>query len=157
LSRLSLFHWPRGYGLDTDQGAGCTACVWGARNKDTDTVYIYDCYKRSRAELAIHIEAVKSRGEWIPGVADAAALIVTQNDAQQIINLYRQAGVNIQLPDKAVEAGIEKAWQLLSSGKLKVLSTCAQWFEEFRVYRRDEKGRIVKQNDHLMDATRISA
>jgi phage terminase large subunit-like protein len=147
-------HWPRGFGLDTDQGAGFTACVWGARNKDTDTVYIYDCYKRSRAELAIHIEAVKSRGDWIPGVGDAAALIVTQNDAQQIINLYRQAGVNIQLPDKAVEAGIEKTWQLLSGGKLKVFSSCSQWFDEFRVYRRDEKGRIVKQNDHLMDSTR---
>jgi hypothetical protein len=28
------------------------------------------------------------------------------------------------------------------------------WLGEFRVYRRDEKGHIVKQNDHLMDATR---
>lgn len=62
--------------------------------------------------------------------------------------------MNISLPDKAVEAGIEKTWQLLSSGKLKVFSSCSQWFEEFRVYRRDEKGRIVKSNDHLMDATR---
>jgi hypothetical protein len=28
------------------------------------------------------------------------------------------------------------------------------WLSEFRIYRRDEKGKIVKQNDHLMDATR---
>jgi hypothetical protein len=28
------------------------------------------------------------------------------------------------------------------------------WLSEFRIYRRDEKGRIIKQNDHLMDTTR---
>jgi hypothetical protein len=28
--------------------------------------------------------------------------------------------------------------------------------EEYRLYRRDEKGRIVKANDHLMDATRYA-
>ena len=27
-------------------------------------------------------------------------------------------------------------------------------FEEYRLYRRDDKGRIVKQHDHLMDCTR---
>ena len=25
---------------------------------------------------------------------------------------------------------------------------------EYRLYRRDEKGRVVKENDHLMDASR---
>ena len=147
-------HWPRGFGLDTDQGAGYTACVWGALNRETQTLFIYDCYKRSRAELAIHVDAVKSRGSWIPGVGDAAALIVTPFDAQQIISLYRQAGLNICLPDKSVEAGIEKVWQMLSGGKLKVFSSCQAWFEEFRLYRRDDRGRIVKLNDHLLDATR---
>ena len=28
------------------------------------------------------------------------------------------------------------------------------WLSEFRLYRRDEKGNVVKENDHLMDATR---
>ena len=28
------------------------------------------------------------------------------------------------------------------------------WRSEFRKYHRDEKGKIVKANDHLMDATR---
>ena len=147
-------HFPRAFGLDTDQGAGYTACVWGALDRETQTVYIYDVYKRSRAELAVHVDAIKSRGAWIPGVGDAAALIVTQHDAQQLISLYRQAGVNVQLPDKSVEAGLEKTWGMLSAGKLKVFSSCQAWLEEFRLYRRDEKGRVVKENDHLMDATR---
>ena len=43
---------------------------------------------------------------------------------------------------------------MLSAGKLKVFSSCQPWLEEFRLYRRDDRGRIVKQNDHLLDATR---
>ena len=34
------------------------------------------------------------------------------------------------------------------------LNSLQNWLSEFRIYRRDEKGRIVKQSDHLMDATR---
>lgn len=118
------------------------------------TLYIYDEYKRGRAELAVHIAAIKGRGDWIPGVGDAAALIVTQHDSAQIINLYRQAGVNIQLPDKSVEAGIQRVWELLSQGKVKIFSSCTQLLQEYRLYRRDDKGRIVKKDDHCLDALR---
>jgi hypothetical protein len=41
-----------------------------------------------------------------------------------------------------------------SDGRLFVFSSLQNWLSEFRIYRRDEKGKIVKQNDHLMDATR---
>ena len=35
-------------------------------------------------------------------------------------------------------------------------SRCPNWLREFRKYHRDDKGsgKIVKRNDHLMDATR---
>ncbi len=56
--------------------------------------------------------------------------------------------------DNAVEAGIYKVWSRLSTGRIKVFKTCQNFFAEYRIYRRDEKGRIVKSNDHLMDAMR---
>jgi hypothetical protein len=40
------------------------------------------------------------------------------------------------------------------SGRLKVFSTCRNFLSEFRIYRRDDNGKIVKENDHLMDAAR---
>lgn len=147
-------HWPRCFGLDTDMGAGWTGVVWGAFDRESQTVHIYDCYKRSRAELAIHISAIKARGEWIPGVGDAAALIVTAHDAQQLISLYRKAGLDVSLPDKSVEAGLQMMWEMMSAGRFKVFESCKAWFEEFRLYRRDDKGKIVKENDHLMDPSR---
>jgi hypothetical protein len=45
-------------------------------------------------------------------------------------------------------------WERLSDGRLFVFNSLQNWLSEFRIYRRDEKGKIVKQNDHLMDATR---
>jgi hypothetical protein len=54
----------------------------------------------------------------------------------------------------AVEAGIYQTWQLMSAGKLKVFRSLGNWLSEFRLYQRDRDGKILKQNDHLMDATR---
>ncbi len=78
----------------------------------------------------------------------------TLNDGRQFLDIYRRLGLKLELADKAVEAGIQEVWELLSAGQLKVFRSCVPWFDEFRLYRRDDKGRIVKQNDHLMDCTR---
>jgi hypothetical protein len=56
--------------------------------------------------------------------------------------------------DNGVEAGLFDVWQRLSTGRLKVFRTLQSWLAEYRLYRRDEKGAVVKKDDHLMDATR---
>jgi hypothetical protein len=53
-----------------------------------------------------------------------------------------------------IEAGIYQVWERMSSGRLKVFDNLAEWLKEFRVYRRDDKGHIVKKDDHGLDATR---
>ena len=35
-----------------------------------------------------------------------------------------------------------------------MFTSCQNWLTEFRLYRRDDKGQVVKTMDHLMDATR---
>jgi hypothetical protein len=45
-------------------------------------------------------------------------------------------------------------WDALSTGRLKVFDTLTHWISEFRKYHRDEKGKIVKKDDRLMDASR---
>lgn len=144
-------HWPRAYALDAAQ-AGPTAAVWGALDREGDVLYIYSVYKREQAEPSIHAAAVRARGQHLPGVGDVAG--IANADGIQFLSLYRELGLDIDLADKGVESGIQRVWELLSAGRLKVFASCGAWFEEFRLYRRDEKGRIVKSNDHLMDATR---
>ena len=143
-------YWPRGFGLDT--GWAWTAAVWGAFDRQAQVLYIYDVYKRGRAEPSVHAAAIRSRGEWIPGVADAAA--INMSDGRQVVQIYQQLGLKLQLANRSVDAGIQEVWESLSLGRLKVFKSCRAWFDEYLLYRRDDKGRIVKANDHLMDATR---
>jgi phage terminase large subunit-like protein len=145
-------HWLRSYGMDV--GWNRTAVAWSAYDRETDILYIAGEHYRGQAEPSIHADAIKSRGEWIPGVCDPAARGRGQKDGEQLMQIYRDLGLDITPAVNAVEAGIYEVWQRMSSGRLKVFRSCQNWLNEFRLYRRDEKGHIVKGSDHLMDATR---
>lgn len=145
-------HWPRCYGMDV--GWNRTASVFGAWDRQADVVYLFSEHYRGQAEPAIHAASIKARGEWIPGVIDPASRGRTQSDGQQLIQMYVDLGLNLDFADNAVEAGIYEVWSRLSTGRLKVFKSMPNWLSEFRLYRRDEKGRIVKKDDHLMDGTR---
>lgn len=145
-------HWPRGFGLDC--GWNRTACVWAALDRESDVLHIYSEYYRGQAEPSVHADAIKSRGLWIPGVIDPASRGRSQTDGVEMLQLYKDLGLDVETAVNAVESGIYAVWQRLSSGRLKVFRSCQNWLAEARLYRRDEKGRIVKEHDHLMDATR---
>lgn len=145
-------HYKRAYGLDV--GWNRTAAIWGAVNPDADVCYLYDEYYRGQAEPAVHASAIKFRGHWIRGVIDPASRGRQQSDGEQLLQLYRREGLHVQPAVNAVEAGLYEVWQRLSTGKLKVFRTCANFLNEYRLYQRDKDGKVVKQNDHLMDATR---
>jgi phage terminase large subunit-like protein len=143
-------HWLRAYGMDV--GWDFTAALWGALDRESDILYLYSVYKGGKSEPPIHATAIKARGEWIPGKADSAA--TNQDDGEKMLTLYQNEGLLITLPDKSVEVGLYDVWTRLSTGRLKVFKSLAPFFEEYRVYRRDERGRIVKENDHIMDCAR---
>lgn len=145
-------HWPRAYALDV--GWNNTAAVWMAWDREADILYLIAEYKRGQCEPAIHAQAVKSRGEWIPGVVDPASAGANQKDGTRLMDVYRGLGLDISPADNSVEAGILAVWERMSSGRLKVFKSLQAWLAEYRLYRRDEKGRVVKDNDHLMDGTR---
>lgn len=145
-------HWPRVFSLDV--GWNRTAALWGAIDRNVDVVYLYTEHYRGQAEPSVHASAIKARGDWIPGCIDPAARGRSQADGKKLINLYVQLGLNLTEADNDVETGLYDVWERLSTGRLKVFSTLQNWFAEYRLYRRDEKGRIVKEFDHLMDDTR---
>lgn len=145
-------HWPRVYGMDV--GWNRTAAVWGAIDREAQTVYLYSEHYRGQAEPVIHAASIKSRGDWIPGVIDPASRGRGQKDGDQLLDQYIGLGLDLECAVNAREAGIYAVWQRLSGGKLKVFASMQNWLSEFRLYRRDEKGAIIKENDHLMDATR---
>jgi phage terminase large subunit-like protein len=144
--------WPRAFGLDV--GFNRTACIWGARDPESKVIYLFDEHYMGKEEPSIHAAAIRARGAYIPGVIDPASRGRSQHDGRQLIQDYRDLGLNLEPADNAVESGLFEVWQLLSGGMLKVFDNLSNWLTEFRLYRRDEKGHVVKRTDHLMDATR---
>lgn len=140
------------YGLDV--GWNRTAAIWSALDPEDDVLYLYSEHYRGHCEPAVHAQAIRARGEWIPGAIDPASHGRSQIDGDNLISMYRALGLHLHKAVNAVEAGIYEVYTRLSSGRLKVFETMVNWRAEFRIYRRDEKGAVVKENDHAMDATR---
>lgn len=145
-------HWPRCLALDV--GWLRTAVLWASHDRDTGTVYIYDELYRAKTEPSMIVEAMRARGKWIPGVVDPAARGRSQKDGNALLDIYRDLGLDLEPAINTVEAGIYKVWEMLSAGQIKVFRSCSNFFAEYRLYRRDVQGRVVKSNDHLMDALR---
>jgi hypothetical protein len=53
----------------------------------------------------------------------------------------------------SVEAGLMAMLDRMQTGRLKVFSNLADWFEEYRHYHRKD-GKVVKVDEDLMSATR---
>ncbi len=70
------------------------------------------------------------------------------------MDVYQQFGLKLSLAENAVETGLTQCWTLLVEGRFKVMRKCQNFQKEYKKYHRDEKGVIVKKNDHLMDAFR---
>jgi len=153
--------WPRIVGLDIgwDHPA---AAVWMAWDRDTDTVHIYDCWRERETTPAMQAPHIRARGAWIPVSWPHDGLQHDKGSGEQLAQLYRDAGVNM-LPERAtfpdgtngVEAGVTDILQRMQTGRLKVASHLKEWFEEYRLYHRKD-GKIVKERDDLMSATRYA-
>jgi len=144
--------WPRSYALDV--GWQKTAAIWGAHDVDNDCYYLVHEYYVGQQEPIIHARAIKAVSEWMMGAIDPASVGSNQKDGSKLKQEYRGEGLKLVNANNAVNAGIHRALVLMQSGRLRVFRTLTNWRKEFRLYRRDEKGRIVKENDHLMDSMR---
>lgn len=148
-------YWPRGYALDV--GWKRTAALWGAHDRDDDIIYIYSEYYQGQQPPAVHAHAIKARGEHLIGAVDPASAGVSQVDGRSLITEYRKVGLKLFPANNKVtgqEGGIHAVYSRLTEGRLKIFRTCANLIKELRIYRRNERGKIVKENDHLCDALR---
>lgn len=145
-------YWKRGYGFDV--GWNRTAAIWLAEDPVDHTIYAYSEHYRGQAVPVIHAAAVRARGEWIMGAIDPAARGREQVEGRQLLTTYRELGLNVVEAINGVDHGLYEVWQRLETGRLKFFNTLQYTRGEYGLYRRDERGRIVKENDHLMDALR---
>jgi len=160
-------HWPRIAAVDFGWDHP-TAVVWCALDNETETFYVYDCYRESKASPAVHAEVIRRRPHFIP--------IAYPHDGNRrdsmgnpgLADQYRNLGCNFLLEhftnppalgqkkgSNSIEEGIMAMYQAMESGKFKVFDTLTDWFEEFRMYHRKE-GKVVPIRDDIMSATRYA-
>ena len=139
-----------------------TTCVWTAYNPDNDTIYVYDVYKKEGEVPAVHSSAIKGRGKDIPVIYPHDGDNTEKGSGRTLAEMYLEAGVlmigKFTNPDGTnyVEPALMEMLERFRTGRLKVFSNLTPWFEEFRRYHR-KKGKIHKEFDDLMDATRYAA
>jgi phage terminase large subunit-like protein len=164
-------HWPRLCGIDFGWNHP-SGVAWVAWDRDTDTVYVYDCYRAKETLIPVHAAAITSRGAWIPvSWPHDGYQVKDAMHGEQLAQQYRNAGVNMR-PEHAAfaetpilaerkmsristEAGVQEMLTRMETGKFKVFSHLGDWFEEFRMYHRKE-GVIVKLRDDILSATRLT-
>lgn len=152
--------WLRWYSVDV--GWRCTAVTWWAWDKNTGNMYVYDCYKLDnddpdetvQKDYKHHAQVIKDRGPWMRGAIDPHSRDRSQVDGRNLMDMYVSAGLNLVKADNAVETSISMLYQGFRNGTIKIFSTLEPIFDEYRRYHRNEKGEVVKKDDHLMDCLR---
>ncbi len=142
-----------------DHPFGAVKLAW---DRDDDVIYVAQCYRAREETPAIHVDAIKPWGPAMPWAWPHDGHQHDKGSGEALAGGYRRRGLNM-LPEHAThedggfgtEAGITQMLEYMQAGRFKVFSHLADWFEEFRLYHR-KAGKIVKEADDLLSATRIA-
>ena len=147
-------YWPQigalDYGYEHPFGA-----VRIAHDEDNDVAYVIQTYRQRQATPVIHAAALRAWGEGLPFAWPHDGMSHDKQSGIPLRDAYVREKLRL-LPTHApmgVEFGIMEMLDRMLTGRLKVFSHLAEWFDEFRLYHRKD-GMIVKKEDDLLAATR---
>lgn len=153
-------HWALIGGLDFgwDHPTAAVALAW---DRDADCIYVCTVYRRRQATPLEHAATLKQWGGF-PWAWPADAAQSSKADGRKLRDEYVGSGLamletHATHPDggNGVEAGIMEILTRMQTGRFKVFSHLNDWWSEFRLYHRKD-GKIVKERDDIMDATRYA-
>jgi hypothetical protein len=138
------------------------AAVNLAWDRDADVIYVTKTYRQKESTPVIHAAAIKPWGDWIPCAWPQDGYQHDKGSGKGLASQYGDQGLNM-LEDHAthedggngVEAGVMEMLDRMQTGRLKVFKHLEEWFGEFRLYHRED-GKIVKERDDLLSATRYA-
>lgn len=146
-------HWHHVIGLDLGFNPAPTAAVFCAWDKDNDTLYIYKEYYVTQNTPQQHVYNFNIMDcLWIPFIADPSARIGSATDGKKAIEEYAKSGKELVIAKYAKEMATTRVLERIRNNKFKVFNSCHKFLQEWRTYARDDKGKIMKGNDHLMNA-----
>lgn len=155
-------HWFVIDGMDFgwDHPQAHVQLAWDTEN---ETFYLTRAYKARQVSPAEAYSAVKQWADNVPTAWPNDGLQTEKGSGLQQKSYYEEAGFNMLLDpaqwedgSRAVEPGLFEIYDLMRRGKFKVFSGLRDFFEEYNFYHRDEKGKIVKVRDDILDAVRYA-
>ena len=78
-----------------------------------------------------------------------------RRDGYDLVGLYRELKLKLTGVLGCDEAGILKVSQRMNSGRLKVFRPLENFFHEYRLYRRNEHGQVMEEQNQLMNCLRL--
>ena len=142
--------WPRAYGLFVSwQEIGA---VWICRQPETGQHYLYSEYSVPATDPAQHAFEVKKRGDWISGIMTPQEVGRDLKDGYAVAKKYQSLGLKIETVQQNSDASIIDLGEALKSGKLKVFGSLASFFSQYRMFLRDDKGKIPQYNVGVIQA-----
>jgi phage terminase large subunit-like protein len=162
--------WKRIWGVDFGHRVFAAAlCAIEPRvgnqqwEKDSSIFYVLRVVRLEEAPAVVHCAAMKRIAVNVPVAWPHDGLHHEKGSGEGLTEAYRAEGLNMLAhhatnPDGGyhVEPGITAMDASMSGGRFKVSDTCHEFFEEMESYRRDENGKIIKENDHVLDAVRCA-
>jgi phage terminase large subunit-like protein len=154
-------HWYKLWGIDFGLGRKFAA-VLILHDRDTDTIYVHRALKPAIDGSFLHAQLMQKIAAAVPVAWPHDGNQRDKGSGETLSKMYAAHGLRM-LPNHAthetggyaVEAGIFEIAEREKTERLKVAKHLSDWFEERRFYHRRD-GLIVKENDHLMDATRYA-
>lgn len=154
-------------GIDFGVGVGHpTAGALLAWDRDKDTIYLVDEYRKEGMDALYHATAIKKWGAWMP-VAwphdghKTSDLTREKVDGNAIKDIYRGHGLNMlgmsarykkdtggAQPQEAIVDILDVR---MKTGKFLVFENCHRFFEEYRSFHRKD-GKLVNRREDLLKA-----
>lgn len=132
-------------------------------DRDEDVIYIAHAWKGRQKKADEAWRIVKPWAKDVPTAWPHDGNQHEKGGGQQLKEQYKAEGFKMlgehaTWPDGSnkVEPGIQEIRERMLDGKFKVFNTCVDFFDEFRMYHRDEHGKIAKTNDDILDAVRYA-
>jgi phage terminase large subunit-like protein len=154
-------HWARICGVDFGMSHPAAA-AWLAWDRDTKTIYLYDCWREANTTLEKQAKVIKARGDWIPVSWPHDGEKRDPKSGQRFADILREHGVNVLSKSaryKNDTGGPQPQWpviedlrELMEAGQFRVFRTCKPWLEEYRSYHIKD-GQIVSRRDDALKAS----
>ena len=159
-------HWPRIGGMDFGWDHPFAA-VELVHDRDSDVVYLSRTHRLKEATPVLHAATLRAWGKELPWAwprdgnretLEGAGIALAAQYRAQGLNLLHEFAHYVEgngQKSVSVEAGLMDMLTRMQTGRFKVFKHLNDWWEEFRLYHRKD-GRVVKEGDDLMAATRYA-